>query len=506
VVGGGDEGDVYKIMKDGGDWVATDLNVRDSGIHERTQTDIWSISVSGNGSTAVMLVGTEVLDVDMTPRQYLTYASGDGGQTFTAANKQPTGEEMATVLLSPQGAYVGTQGDGSALSSPVNMVTTYTVADLVAWDQKGLIDVVIDDIVDMVPAPTYATDGNLHVVTYDDDMEESSLWNSASWTRIYSSTLTDITGEPEACVFDVVRGAGGSGIFVAEKGTTEMRVSDDSGLTFSARIVAKEDVTTLTVVDANLLYTGDTNGNVWETTNGGITWSKPTESQITGTVIQILPGQDGTILVGNSGGTVYICYDRAVAFEFERVGPGAAGTGLTLVAFDINYIENSIIYAACTGTGAVYRFVIDESTGWTKLDDGIGVSGLSVATDGTLYVGDAIPNAGVARSVNPTAADPGFDWMDDDNDLPAGATLEMLRVVPGGSNVLYAVNTAGVQILTLTDTLTGKTKTTSPNDGSITGVIVGDRSMARVVLSWEAMEKASGTLLGSNGESYALRG
>jgi len=122
-------------------------------------------------------------------------------------------------------------------------------------------------------------------------------------------------------------------------------------------------------------------------------------------VIQILPGQDGTILVGNDAGTVYICYDRAVIFEFKKVGPGA-GAGMTLVAFDANYIENNIIYAACVGTGAVYRFVIDESSKWTTLEDGIGVSGLSLATDGTLYVGDAIPNAGVARSVNPTAAEP----------------------------------------------------------------------------------------------------
>ena len=483
-------GDIYEIAKDGGDWVATDLDVRDSGIYEKTQTDIWSISVSGDAADAVILVGTLALDVDVTPRQYLTYASGDGGMTFAAGGKQPTGEEMANVLLSATGAYVGTQGDGSALSTTVVVAVPYAVADLLAWEQTGLIDVVIDEIVDLVPAPTYATDGMWYVVTYDEDMEESSLWETAGWARIYSSTLTDIAGEPDACYFDIVRGAGATGIFVAEKGTTEMRLSSDSGVTFSTRVVAKEAITTLTVVDASKLYTGDANGNVWETANGGITWSKPTESEIAGMVIQILPGPDNAILVGNDAGTVYICYDRTVAFEFERVGPGAAGTGITLVAFDANYIENNIIYAACVGTGAVYRFVMDESTRWTELEDGIGVSGLSAATDGTLYISDAIANAGVARSVNPTSVepDPDFDWMQ--NDLPAGATLEMLRVVPGGSNMLVAVNTAAGQILTLTDTLTGKTKTVSPADGVITGVIVGQDELARVVLSWEEMTKA----------------
>jgi hypothetical protein len=187
--------------------------------------------------------------------------------TFAAGSKQPTGEEMATVLLSATGAYVGTQGDGSALSTTVVVAVPFAVADLLAWEQIGLIDVVIDEIVDMVPAPTYATDGMLYVITYDEDMEESSLWETTGWARIYSSMLTDIAGEPGACNFDVVRGAGASGIFVAEKGTMEMRRSDDSGVTFAARVVAKEAITTLTVVDANLLYTGDANGNVWDGDN-----------------------------------------------------------------------------------------------------------------------------------------------------------------------------------------------------------------------------------------------
>jgi hypothetical protein len=174
-----------------------------------------------------------------------------------------------------------------------------------------------------------------------------------------------------------------------------------------------------------------------------------------------------------------------------RVGPGAAAQngGKTLVAFDKDYIENGIIYAATADTGEVHRFVIDESVNWTELEDGIGVSGLSVATDGTLYVSDANVDKGVARSVNPTATDPDFDMMD--NDLPNGARLAMLRVVPGGSNVLYAVNVAAAQLLTLTDTLTGKTKTVSPPNNAITGVIIEQTAQARVVLAWEEMEKAT---------------
>ncbi len=472
-------GDVYKITKDGNNWVATDLNVRDSGIYEDTLTDIWSISVSGDAADAVILVGTVELDVEVTPKQYLVYASSDGGVTFDAADKQPTGEEMATVVMGS--AFVGTRGMESAFSAAADDAMT-------SWNQIGLIDVVIDEILDIVPTATFATNGLALVITYDDNTGESSLWETASWARIYSSTLTDIAGEQNACYFDIVRGAGATDIFVAEKGTTEMRLSSDSGLTFASRKVAKENITTLTVVDASKLYTGDENGNVWETVNGGTTWNKPTESEITGTVIQILPGQDGAILVGNDAGTVYICYDRAVAFEFERVGDDAAGTGNTLVAFDTNYIENNIIYAACTGTGAVYRFVIDESTTWKELFDELVVSGLTAATDGTLYVGDADAGFGVARSVNPTAVDPDFDWMDEN--LSAGATLAMLRVVPGGSNVLLAVDVTAVKIMTLIDTLTGKLSVLAPADDAVSGTILEGGATASVVLAWEGIAEA----------------
>ena len=66
----------------------------------------------------------------------------------------------------------------------------------------------------------------------------------------------------------------------------------------------------------------------------------------------------------------------------------------------------------------------------------------------------------------------------------------MLRVVPGGSNILVAVDTTGGLIVTLTDTLTGKTKTVLPADDAVTGTIIANNDMARVVLSWEEMTKA----------------
>jgi hypothetical protein len=75
-------------------------------------------------------------------------------------------------------------------------------------------------------------------------------------------------------------------------------------------------------------------------------------------------------------------------------------------------------------------------------------------------------------------------------DLPAGATLAMLRVVPGGSNVLLAVDVTAVKILTLTDTLTGKLILLAPADDTVSGNILEGGATASVVLAWKGIAEA----------------
>ena len=481
-------GDVYLIDWDGSHWLAADLNVRRFvGTNEPTETNIWSIALSGDAADATILVGTELLDTTVTPRQYLVYLSEDGGTTWVASDKQPTGTDMATVVMGSD--YVGTRGIESAFSAS---------EDGKSWNQRGLIDAVITEINDLIPSPGYATDNTLFMVTYDDVVTVNSLWQTTNggttWERVYCSTLTDINNEPAACLFDMVRLANNNGaVFVAEKGTVEIRFSEDDTATWS-RIVSQEPITALAVTSLNTLYTGDSLSNVWMTTNGAITWDKPDESDITGEVTSIAVGPDTAILVGNNDGTVYICRDKSTAYEFERVGPNAAGVGNTYVAFDADYgaDDSDTIYAASDGAGgAIHRFVIDTSTTWKDIHTGIGINGLVATDDGTLYAADATADAGVARSVNPTSIIPGeptFEMLDTLLALPVGATLEMLRVAPG-SNILFAVNTATDpdQLLTYTDTLTGKVSPATPTKGATSGDILENQGLARVVLSWQGM-------------------
>ena len=466
-------GDVYKI--EGG--TADDLDVRGMvGQSEPTETNIWSMAVSGED----ILVGTSELNRDMTPNQYLVYVSADGGENWAASDKQPTGSEKATVVMGS--AYVGTQGEQSAFSAA-------TGDDMMSWNQRSLIDTTIDEITDVAPSPEYATDGTLYMATKAND-DFVSLWQSTdqgdTWERVFSSAVREQGDEEITCDFDMVRLADNGNIVVAEKGNTEMYVSDDSAATWS-RMGSREPINALTVVSLDVMYTGDTNGNVWQTTNGGDNWK---DAEVADQVTSIAEGPEGALLAGTNEGEVYICYDKNDEFTFERV-PGAAGNSNTYVAFDKDYgIDgNDTIYAASEGSGDIYRFVILDSTKWKTIYTGA-VTGLLVAEDGTLYAPD--DNMGVARSVNPASIEPVPVFEAMDQELDAGVTLEKLSVVSGGSSVLFAANNADdvVQLLTFADTLTGELNLLAPLNGEVTGDIPASSSTASVALVWESIDEA----------------
>ncbi|MBA7653602.1 hypothetical protein ES703_61458 [subsurface metagenome] len=434
--------------------------------------------------------------------QLLVHYSTDGGTSWTPALRLPSGMSKPYLALGST-AYVGTS-DGVYAESAFgySIALGEQLSEGACWGETGLIDTIISVINDVAVSPGYDVDGMLYMVTGNASSLYNSLWKTTvgrtTWDRVLLWMLAspesrfDMAALPEAFPTDL-------SVFVAQSGTTMILRSDLAGAFWLKTIVAREAITAMAVVDANTLYTGDASGNVWRTTNAGTRWYKPDESDITGTVTSIVVGPAGAILVGDSDGKVYICYDESVAYEFERVGPvtGPGGT-VTLVALDADYAENGIIYAG-SPISNIYRFVIDESTVWDQISPAtptIDVSGLVVMEDGTLYASDLTADAGVWRSVNPTElieeGGPDFEMMT--SYLSVDASLSLLRVVPG-SNILFAVNTepGPDQLLIFPDTLTGKPSLALPEDESTTGVILeaGDQyGMARVTLVWERMTGA----------------
>ena len=490
-------GDVWRI-----DWssiksTATDLNVRGvtAGVTP-TDTDIWSIAVSGNADEALILAGPKVPLATAEPVQLLVHYSTDGGASWTAAIRPPSGLNSPYLALGST-AYVGTSGTESAFGYSI---AVGELSEGACWGETGLIDTILSVIKDVAASPGYDVDGMLYMVTGNASSLANSLWlttaDRITWDRALYYLLAspqlsfDMVALPEDFPTDL-------SVFVAKSGTTMILRSDLAGAFWLKTIVARAAITAMTVVDADTIYTGDASGNVWRTTNAGTRWYKPDESEITGTVTSIVVEPEGAILVGSSDNRVYICYDESEAYEFERVGPVTGpGATVTLVAFDADYAENNTIYAG-NGSDQIHRFVIDESTVWDRISPDtatINLSGLVVMDDGTLYASDTTADAGVWRSVNPTElieeGGPDFEQML--TDLPTGAVLELLRVVPGGSNILFAVN-ASNQLIAYTDTLTGKPSLTLPEEESTAGVILeaGDQyGMARVTLVWTKMTGA----------------
>lgn len=486
------DGDVFKLtsMPVGATNVlAEDLNLRGLVGVNPTETDIFSIAVTGDLAEATIIAGTAKYDTGMTPAQRLVYYSTDAGTTWDYTLKSPTGGPTGAntyVVIGSPIAYVGTSGTESAFSAS----TTDPVGN--AWNQRGLIDTVITTISDIAASDTYLTDKQLFMAT-NNGSTSFSLWLTSDeglhWDRI-------LCNSPAGVPFNSVQLVPGY-VFVAMKGMTYILRSHDGGTTFLSLLFAKTAITAWKVTGPTTVYTGHALGAVWWTTDFA-TWADPDESDITGTVTSIVVGPAGAILVGDSNGKVYICYDESIAFEFERVGPGAVETGNPnmYVAFDADYYTNDTIYTGSAGS-AIYRFVIDDSTVWDQISPAtptIDVSGLVVMDDGTLYASGATANASVHRSVNPTKliaeGGPDFEQVDVTGlvAIAPNATLGLLRVVPGSnSNTLFAVKTAPDpdQLLTFTDTLTGKVTLATPTDGTTSGDILENKGLARVVISWQ---------------------
>ena len=215
-------GDVFRVAWGGSSFAVTDLNVSANG--SASSVNIWSMVVSGNSSSAVIVAGAEAPRATVANGAILVFASTDGGSnwvlgsTAITPNKQPTGESHATVVKAASIAYVGTQGNQSAVS--VDATGAYT-----SWNQRGLIDTSIDEITDMAASESYFADNTMRIVTKDADA--ASLWvtqtGGDTWERIFCSALTENSTSP--CMFDLLRISADTAV-LAESGTNAMWLYD----------------------------------------------------------------------------------------------------------------------------------------------------------------------------------------------------------------------------------------------------------------------------------------
>jgi len=494
---GGDSGDVYMIegVEAPDLSEATDLDIgADYGVDS---VDVTSLAVTGNITSAYLLAGAT--------SSAQVYYSTNGGTSWATSSKPPTGDSKTYVLMAADfahhgKAYAATSGNESAFS--------YTTDGGVTWNQVGLIDTDISNIIDLAVSPNYSQDNTLFMLTWGG---EHSLWRSLNggegWERLYSSVLADVDS------IDLVKlspqyNNDSQVVFIAgsSHGSPAIWKSNDNGQSFSSPRLTRDPITgtpftidTWAVASDKTLFIGSYdggNGLVYRTTRSGLSYSTAAvagSQSLNSIALSPDYNQDETILIGNTNGWVYWSSDNGSSFEpLPQEATSPPFTGSITVAFDPEYSENNTIYAASdTADKGIYRFIIGDSTSWEKIDSTLPAGGmigqLIISADGTLYATNFKADGGIERSLNPTySLGPTFETVT--RGLDAGATLTGLWL---HHNQLWSIDTTNTSLMTYTDSLTLPVTLTSPQDKAQGIGTMINHTISQVSLDWETAEGAT---------------
>jgi hypothetical protein len=484
---GGDNGDVYIIegVEAPNSSVATDLDIGSD--YGQSDVDVTSLAISGNGNTAHLLAGAA--------NSAQVYYSQDGGTEWEVSSKPPTGESKTYVLMAadfPKSsrAYTATSGSNSAVS--------YTSDDGTTWNQIGLIDTDISDIVDLAVSPKYSEDDTLFMLTWGG---EHSLWRSLNegerWERIYSSALADVDSID---LIELPPQYDGDVIFIAgsSDGSPAIWNSTDNGQEFTHRSVPFP-IDTWAIASEETLFIGSydgSNGLVYRTTNGGLSYSTVAiagSQSLNSIVLSSDYDRDETILAGNTNGWVFWSNDNGSSFEtLPQDATLAPFSGAITVAFDPEYSENGMIYAASnTADESIYRFDTDNGYSWKKIDSTLPEGGmigqLKVSTEGTLYATNFKADGGIERSLNPTySLGPTFETVT--QGLDDGATMSSLWL---SDHQLWSIDTTNSRLMTYIDSLTEPVTLSSPQDKAQGVGIIVNNTISDVTLDWKAAKGAT---------------
>ena len=491
---GSGKGDVYKIstLWAPGNSIATDLDIDDN--YDQENIDVAGLVVNGNTANVSLLAGAA--------SSTRVYVSNDGGLNWTKTDKQPTGQSGTCLLLAPD--YVSS-GKAYAATSGTESAFSYTADRGKTWNQLSLIDTQIstNGIIDLAISPRYDRDNTLFLLTFDATHTEHSLWRSLNggtdWERVVTSTLagidtiTMIQISPEYGDESQVLYLAGTG-----NGNPAVWKSIDRGQTYTYRIIPIS-VDVWAAVDDNILLFGSYNGTnslVYSTTSSGLFYS---EGVAAGSLplnsIALSPDymRDGNILVGNTGGWVYYSSNNGSSFKsvpLDATSPPLADS--MTVAFDPGFASNKTIYAASSSADkGIYRFTIDKSTGWERIDTTLPAGGtinkLILSADGTLYAASSqtvdITNkkGGIERSLEPrNSANSSFETIT--VGLDDGSALN--GIWSQGSQ-LWAIDTANTRLVTYVDSLVLPLRPVTPADKAPgTGI-------TNVILEWEKLDGAT---------------
>jgi len=517
-----------------------DLNIRGP----ETRTNVVDIAVSGDASSAFIYVALHYLSFNgpMSTWQGDVHYSANGGETWLQCYKPPSGMTipnstcMPRLVLAPDYADSGiaycSNGYESGLTHSFSgfYATTKDLNDSTCWNGRGLLEIVISQILDIEVSPDYDADSTLCMVTRDNLMDGlypfGFLWETkdggSTWELICGMTLAiplpgvsinkvaipaQYPTEPSIFVTGPTDAGGAA--------SAQIALSTDLGNLWATTLLAPYDsahnplpVGTWVVIDNQTLIVSNAD-KVFKTTDMGAHWTGTDDSEIAigETIVDMDIFDDTTVIVGTDRGSVYMCQNWDTDFSFTQVDvgrPGIAGDDV-YVAFDTNFDENGMIYAGIDGalaTCGIWRIDANSGDEWEQIWDSEDI--YSIATDGNgilwALTDDGTQSVGL-RQVNPTdpidnilpTGDSPFELIGDDpaEGLGSSELWTDLETAPTQTYV-FAIGGAGnLELWAYIDTLIGPTLVSPPCGTTAAGTIIQGSALARVSLMWEDMPKAT---------------
>jgi len=432
----GPGGDVYLVV----DGDATDLNVAgidpaEGGCVGDEPVDIISLDIKGAADEAELIAGPWC-DTNV-------YYSSDGGWSWDASVKDPTGEEMTYVIWYKDTALAATAGCEAAVSQACVSDDVKDVGE--SWNQISLIDTHIDMVRWLGFSPGYkkceAGSETMYMVTYDhgdgcSDTVSVFRNDGTWWERVFLAEDGGDYGayDAEAMPFwylEVSPDFLDTNVVYLTNGLFEIFRTTDAGCSWNRLPFPCEDnywIRAMTVIDEDTVIVGgvldEGDPTVWKTTNHGTrkwkAYELPTGAGIPW-MFALAPGYEdpGSILLGDDawygegGSQVFLSEDGAETWAlvgdcqdvlgFVPDNPFEDYGFKTYVAFDPGYPTNpnADMYAAAGEMIARCKIDTDEAMAdqaWAEIfclpdcpDYGphypeLYASGIAVTGDTVLYV------------------------------------------------------------------------------------------------------------------------
>jgi len=323
--------------------------------------------------------------------------SNDGEMAYcgTSTNHVTDASEWKDMDVSSSHPWFGASFDESAFSRSEDDGDT--------WNQLSLIDTNMGHLCDYALSADYTT---LYLASASSGFD--SMWRSESetlealgetWQRVlcFDGATNDIVLRPTP------EGSSEEAIFFAALDSDYARCSTDYGDTWEW-VWECPHITDLAVVSDTLLYVLDdnlVNKGIWEDKEYGDTWGWDIDVDMDTGLLSghsmAINGED-FVFVGDGGdeGKVAYSVDGGVTFEQTLAVPESK-PGEIWVIPDEDFDSNRFIYAG-SSEGKIYRWTIEGSTSWQKLNPpDSGFYGLA-QRGGALY---GIYGPGVARTLIP---------------------------------------------------------------------------------------------------------